>query len=148
MAIADELERLSAAATRAYASIPGDPAWLIERDNRESAKGHLSAVLRNAVPQIIAALHAQETPLPDDVAGLVIHLESGDHLWQSSRDEIADLIERQARQLAERDAEIARLREAMDRAAVIVDRNLYRQSEKVEDAPRILRRALIGNPDA
>lgn len=44
--------------------------------------------------------------------------------------------------LAAVEAENARLREVIDRTALIVERNLYRQQEKVEDVPRILRAAL------
>lgn len=39
-------------------------------------------------------------------------------------------------------AENARLREALERCAQIVERNLYRQHEKVEDVPKIARAAL------
>lgn len=40
------------------------------------------------------------------------------------------------------EAENGRLREALKRCATIVDRNLYRQHEKVEDVPKIARQAL------
>lgn len=40
------------------------------------------------------------------------------------------------------EADNARLREALKRCATIVDRNLYRQHEKVEDVPKIARQAL------
>lgn len=38
--------------------------------------------------------------------------------------------------------ENAKLREVMRRAAEIIDRNLYRQREKVEDASALLKQAL------
>lgn len=38
--------------------------------------------------------------------------------------------------------EVKRLREAAERCAVIVERNLYHQHEKIEDVPRLLRQAL------
>lgn len=47
-----------------------------------------------------------------------------------------------------RPADHTGLVEAMERASLIVDRYLYRQSEKVEDVPRILRAAIttLRNP--
>lgn len=42
--------------------------------------------------------------------------------------------------------EIARLRAVMDRCVKIVERNLHRQNEKVEDVPMLLRAALSPSP--
>ena len=39
--------------------------------------------------------------------------------------------------------EIGRLREAIEKATAIIDRNLYHQREKCEDGIAILRRALL-----
>lgn len=62
-----------------------------------------------------------------------------------ARDEAADTIS-QLHQQAEAMAT------ALERCATIVDRNLYRQREKVEDVPRIARQAIAlyrkGQPDA
>ena len=44
--------------------------------------------------------------------------------------------------ITELEAEVQRLREAAGRCATIVDRYLYRQHEKVEDVPKLLRAAL------
>jgi len=48
----------------------------------------------------------------------------------------------QAERIKALEAENERLREALKRCATIVDRNLYRQHEKVEDVPKIARQAL------
>tara|TARA_R110000772_G_scaffold89304_3_gene185146 strand:+ start:909 stop:1091 length:183 start_codon:yes stop_codon:yes gene_type:complete len=53
-----------------------------------------------------------------------------------------DITDSLAAQLGELQAENKRLREAMERCALIVDRNLYRQSEKIEDVPILLRYAM------
>ena len=47
-----------------------------------------------------------------------------------------------AARITELEAENARLREVAGRCATIVDRYLYRQHEKVEDVPKLLRAAL------
>jgi molecular chaperone GrpE (heat shock protein) len=47
-----------------------------------------------------------------------------------------------ASRITELEAEVARLREAADRSAKIVEQYLYRQSEKVADVPAVLRAAL------
>lgn len=46
------------------------------------------------------------------------------------------------RQLSEAAARIEALEAVLERCAVIVERNLYRQHEKVEDVPKIARAAI------
>jgi hypothetical protein len=47
-----------------------------------------------------------------------------------------------AARITELEAEVARLREALERCSKIVKNNLYRQHEKIEDVPIIVERAL------
>ena len=71
--------------------------------------------------------------------------ELQDYMYVGVADDIAEattLITTLRAGLAAAEAREAKMREAMERAALIVDRNLYHQSEKVEDAPRILRATL------
>lgn len=58
--------------------------------------------------------------------------------------------ERAEQALAERDAEIVRLRAVMERCANIVKANNWRQNEKVDDVPLLIERALktTGGSDA
>ena len=109
------------------------------------ANAALIVALRNNLPAIIAALKAAETPLPDDMAGLVERLRNYAKDWRdraASQEiviEAADTITALTRQLdiceanakassdlavavsellaqtrAERDAEVKRLREALE----------------------------------
>ena len=57
------------------------------------------------------------------------------NLFNRDGPEAADLIQSQASQ-------IASLSAVMERCAKIVDRNLYHQSEKIADVPKLLRDAL------
>lgn len=70
----------------------------------------LGELLHDNLPAIIAALKAAETPLPDDVAGLVERLRATDWGpnvadtltdWDNARREAADAITALTRQLAE-----------------------------------------------
>lgn len=174
-------------------------------DDQGRANCELIVALRNAVPEILAALRKAETPSPD-VAGLVERLRTHNGL-PSTFDMVGDNVEplfdpgnrhksgkkpfdflkswlsmlrpfayatadeswgelekllcivmrnyiRRSRLLTEAADTltaqahlIAKLEAVMERCAVIVDRNLYRQHEKVEDVPKLLRNAIKGGRD-
>lgn len=50
----DKLRALDEAAREPGLSMPGEPAWLIERDRRENARKQLAAALRDSLPAILA----------------------------------------------------------------------------------------------
>ena len=68
--------------------------------------------------------------------------EEGNKLVNPDGPDAAAALSTQRQRIEALEAENARLREALKRCATIVDRNLYRQHEKVEDVPKIARQAL------
>ena len=54
--LSDRLERLAGEARGPWLSLPGDPAWLIERDKKGSLADGISGLLHGNLPTIIAAL--------------------------------------------------------------------------------------------
>lgn len=82
--------------------------WETDRISWKAAQSNaaLAVALRNNLPAIIAALRAAETPLPDDMAGLVERLRATDWGpnvadtltdWDNARREAADAITALAR---------------------------------------------------
>lgn len=82
----------------------------------------------------------------EDCHGAIFSL--GYDLFETQAEAIAAWNTRTADQrCAELEAENARLREVMERCAVIVERNNWRQTEKVDDIPVLLRAALKESRD-
>jgi hypothetical protein len=82
----------------------------------------------------IAEQAAEITRLMDDERAWGQGYRAGENKW--------------AEAVAEQAAELDRLHAVMERCAVIVDRNLYHQREKVDDVPRLLRSAIHGGSNA
>lgn len=214
--LADRIEALDAKATAGEwlaprrtsvigSGIIAAPVGRMVGDIFEHDNAALIVALRNAVPEILAALRKAETPSPD-VAGLVERLRTHNGL-PSTFDMVGDNVEplfdpgnrhksgkkpfdflkswlsmlrpfayatadeswgelekllcivmrnyiRRSRLLTEAADTltaqahlIAKLEAVMERCAVIVDRNLYHQHEKVEDVPKLLRNAIKGGRD-
>ena len=82
--LADDLETLAKKAKGPWLSIPGDPAWLIEDDERAGIERSLMRLLRNAVPEIIAALRQPNTKTHFATA------DPGPHPWPADLDPLPD----------------------------------------------------------
>jgi len=54
------LRELAADAKGPWLSIPGDPAWLNERDEKKAIETGITNLLRNNLPTILTALELQE----------------------------------------------------------------------------------------
>jgi hypothetical protein len=70
-------------------------------------------------------------------------VSASDHIYGIDDHKItAPDLDTAAARITQLEAEVARFREVAGRCATIVDRYLYRQHEKVEDVPKLLRAAL------
>ena len=158
--LSTELKRLSAGATPGDVYLnDGDDYWTADIDLPQVSDlgipgkhyaaiqvyGKTEAIARNRRDEVIAALEAAETPLPDDVAGLV------EQLWANAEDYTgelqclaADLIEAQTRQLAQRDAEIKALRGALTDIAEVETDWTISTNANMEVNRNIARSALEG----
>ena len=139
MEVSDADREAAANIWRDFVARPGE--IIAERALREGRMddSNLIGTLARHRHQALSAQAAELDALRGEVERLTL---DGIHTCSDACQRPARVLRRENAQLRDR---VAGLEDCMKRCAEIVDRNLYRQHEKIEDVPRLIRALITQN---
>ena len=139
MEVSDADREAAANIWRDFVARPGE--IIAERALREGRMddSNLIGTLARHRHQALSAQAAELDALRGEVERLTL---DGIHTCSDACQRPARVLRRENAQLRDR---VAALEDCMKRCAEIVDRNLYRQHEKIEDVPRLIRALITQN---